>query len=224
MALPLAILISGSGSNLQSIIDAIEAGRLNAKIKIVISNVADAYGIERARNHGLFCKVMRHTDFSSREGYDKALAEEIRAVGAEIVILAGFMRILSSAFIEAFRNRILNIHPAILPSFAGLHAQAQQADFGVRLAGCTVHFVDEKMDHGPIIIQAVVPAFPDDDADTLGKRILAWEHRIYPQAIQWLAEGRLETKGRKVILGQGTASPAVLEDRVLINPPLEEGF
>ena len=224
--LPIAVLISGSGSNLQSIIDRIEQKVLHAEIKVVISNKADAYGLTRAKKHNLPTKVIEHQNFSSREEFDQAMVEVIKAAGAEAVILAGFMRILTPVFIQAFPNKILNIHPAILPSFPGVHGQAQAADYGVRFSGCTVHFVDEKMDHGPIIIQAVVPAYASDDGQSLGQRILKWEHRIYPQAIEWLAQGRLKIVGRKVEVEN---SPAVFvqvdeNEPALVNPGLERGF
>jgi phosphoribosylglycinamide formyltransferase-1 len=224
--LPIAVLISGSGSNLQSIIDRIEQNVLHAEIKVVISNKAEAYGLTRAKKHNLPTEVIEHQNFSSREEFDQAMVEVIKAAGAEAVILAGFMRILTPVFIQAFPNKILNIHPAILPSFPGVHGQAQAADYGVRFSGCTVHFVDEKMDHGPIIIQAVVPAYASDDGQSLGQRILKWEHRIYPQAIEWLAQGRLKIVGRKVEVEN---SPAVFvqvdeNEPALVNPGLERGF
>ena len=224
--LPIAVLISGSGSNLQSIIDRIEQNVLHAEIKVVISNKAEAYGLTRAKKHNLPTEVIEHQNFSSREEFDQAMVEVIKAAGAEAVILAGFMRILTPMFIQAFPNKILNIHPAILPSFPGVHGQAQAADYGVRFSGCTVHFVDEKMDHGPIIIQAVVPAYTNDDGQSLGQRILKWEHRIYPQAIEWLAQGRLKIVGRKVEVEN---SPAVFvqvdeNEPALVNPGLERGF
>jgi phosphoribosylglycinamide formyltransferase-1 len=224
--LPIAVLISGSGSNLQSIIDRIEQNVLHAEIKVVISNKAEAYGLTRAKKHNLPTEVIEHQNFSSREEFDRAMVDVIKAAGAEAVILAGFMRILTPVFIQAFPNKILNIHPAILPSFPGVHGQAQAADYGVRFSGCTVHFVDEKMDHGPIIIQAVVPAYTNDDGQSLGQRILKWEHRIYPQAIEWLAQGRLKIVGRKVEVEN---SPAVFvqvdeNEPALVNPGLERGF
>ena len=224
--LPIAVLISGSGSNLQSIIDRIEQNVLHAEIKVVISNKAEAYGLTRAKKHNLPTEVIEHQNFSSREEFDRTMVDVIKAAGAEAVILAGFMRILTPVFIQAFPNKILNIHPAILPSFPGVHGQAQAADYGVRFSGCTVHFVDEKMDHGPIIIQAVVPAYASDDGQSLGQRILKWEHRIYPQAIEWLAQGRLKIVGRKVEVEN---SPAVFvqvdeNEPALVNPGLERGF
>ena len=224
--LPIAVLISGSGSNLQSIIDRIEQNVLHAEIKVVISNKPDAYGLIRAQKHNLHTEVIEHQNFSSREEFDQAMVEVIKAAGAEAVILAGFMRILTPMFIQAFPNKILNIHPAILPSFPGVHAQAQAADYGVRFSGCTVHFVDEKMDHGPIIIQAVVPAYASDDGQSLGQRILKWEHRIYPQAIEWLAQGRLKIVGRKVEVRDCPAVFVQADETgsALVNPGLEPGF
>jgi phosphoribosylglycinamide formyltransferase-1 len=224
MTLPIAVLISGSGTNLDAIIRAIEEKRLDARITVVISNNPDAYGLERAKAHDLPYRVIDHAEFASREEFDSVLVEAVQESGAQAVVLAGFMRILSPRFIAAFAGKILNIHPAILPSFAGANAQRQQADFGVRLAGCTVHFVDEKMDHGPIVIQAVIPVYPDDNGDTLSERILAYEHRIYPQAIQWLAQGRLSIQGRKVVVENAGRATALPDNGVLINPPLEEGF
>lgn len=226
MALPLAVLLSGSGSNLQAIIDKIEAGGLDAEIRLVLSNKNEAFGLERAKKHGLPTAVISHKDFPDRDGFDAAMIEAIRAEGAQAVILAGFMRILSPAFVAAFANKILNIHPALLPSFPGAHGQPDAASYGIKLSGCTVHFVDEKMDHGPIVIQAAVPAFPDDDGDTLGKRILRLEHRIYPQAIQWLAAGRLKLEGRKVRLSDADLPQADMSGAgpCLVNPALEQGF
>jgi phosphoribosylglycinamide formyltransferase-1 len=224
MTLPIAVLISGSGTNLDAIIRAIEEKRLDARITVVISNNPDAYGLERAKAHDLPYRVIDHAEFASREEFDSVLVEAVQESGAQAVVLAGFMRILSPRFIAAFAGKILNIHPVILPSFAGANAQRQQADFGVRLAGCTVHFVDEKMDHGPIVIQAVIPVYPDDNGDTLSERILAYEHRIYPQAIQWLAQGRLSIQGRKVVVENAGRATALPDNGVLINPPLEEGF
>ena len=226
MPLKIAILISGSGSNLQSIIDRIEQNVLDAEITLVLSNKKDAYGLLRAEKHGLKHKVIEHTSFGSREEFDRSVVQEIRNSGAEAVILAGFMRILTPFFIGSFPGRILNIHPALLPSFPGIDGQKQAAEYGVKLSGCSVHFVDEKMDHGPIIIQAAVPGFAWDDPKTIGARILTLEHRIFPQAIQWLAEGRLKIVGRKVEVAHGH-EPMLYgsgTDCALICPGLEEGF
>ena len=225
MSLPLAVLVSGSGSNLQAIIDHIEAGRIDARIVAVVSDKADAFGLVRAQRHGILSRVLPFGDYPDRAAFDAALLAAVRESGAQAVILAGFMRLLGKAFIAAFSDRILNIHPALLPSFPGLRAQGQAADYGVTLAGATVHFVDEKMDHGPVVIQAAVPAFPDDDAKSLGARILTLEHRIYPQAVAWLAAGRLAIEGRKTRLAPADVPLAVAAGvPCLVNPPLEEGF
>jgi phosphoribosylglycinamide formyltransferase-1 len=152
------------------------------------------------------------------------MAEAILAHGADTVAMAGFMRLLTPGFLARFPGRVLNIHPALLPSFPGVHGQADAAGYGVRISGCTVHFVDEQMDHGPIIVQAAVPAEPEDDGATLGARILAFEHRIYPQALAWLAAGRLGIDGRKVFLKDGGMKKAVLDAPALVSPALEEGF
>ena len=215
---PIAVLISGGGTNLQSIIDAIEAKRLDAKIEVVLSNRADAYGLVRAKKHGVATEVLDHKNFSSREAYDQAVVDLLRARGVELVVLAGFMRLLSPVFVKAYSNRIMNIHPALLPSFPGLHVQKKAVEHGVRFSGCTVHFVNEECDEGPIIIQAVVPVFPDDSEETLAARILRQEHRIYPRAIQLYAEGRLRVVGRKVMVDKQRND----DSQVLIQPPLDE--
>jgi len=214
---PISVLISGGGTNLQAIIDAIEAKKLDAKICVVLSNQADAYGLARAKQHGIATAVLDHKSFASREDYDQAVVDVLRARGVELVILAGFMRLLSPVFIKAYSNRIMNIHPSLLPSFPGLHVQKKALDHGVRFAGCTVHFVNEECDEGPIIIQAVVPVYPDDDEATLAARILKQEHRIYPRAIQLYAEGQLHVTGRKVLVDGLTRD----ESPVLVLPPLE---
>ncbi|MCX7982077.1 MAG: phosphoribosylglycinamide formyltransferase [Syntrophales bacterium] len=216
MKLKLGILVSGNGSNLQAIIDAIEQGLLDAKIEVVISNNPEAYALRRCEKHGINYVILKHEDYTSREEFDRAMVSIMQHYEVELVVMAGFMRILTPEFIRAFPLRIMNIHPALLPSFPGLHGQKKAFDYGVKFSGCTVHFADEGVDTGPIIIQAVVPVYPDDTVDTLAARILKEEHRIYPQAIQWFAEGRLEVKGRKVFLRDG-GSPA---PGVLINPPL----
>jgi phosphoribosylglycinamide formyltransferase-1 len=215
--IPLGVLISGSGTNLQSIIDAIEAHKLDAKIEVVLSNKADAYGLVRAQNHGIPTVVLEHKDFPSREGYDQAVVDLLRARGIELVVLAGFMRLLSPVFVQAYSNRIMNIHPALLPAFPGLHVQKKAVEHGVRFSGCTVHFVNEECDEGPIIIQAVVPVFSDDTEETLAARILTQEHRIYPRAIQLYAEGRLHIIGRKVLVDRLEKDDA----QVLIQPSMD---
>ena len=196
----LGILVSGSGTNLQAIIDAVSAKRLSAAVKVVISNKPDAKAIERAKKHHIPSFIVQENRFSSKEDYDTHLVEILKANSVDLVILAGFMRLLTPVFIRAFPMRIMNIHPALLPSFPGLNVQKKALEYGVKFSGCTVHFVDEAVDAGPIIIQAVVPVYDNDTEETLAKRILKEEHRIYPQAIQFFAEGRLEVKGRKVIV------------------------
>ena len=185
----IGVLISGRGSNLQAIIDAVQDGRLDARIALVISNKADAYGLERARSAGIETLVLDHKAFPSREAFDQAMVDALRAREVELVCLAGFMRLVSATFVNAFPNRILNIHPALLPSFPGLHAQRQALEHGVRFSGATVHLVDTNLDAGPIVMQAVVPVFTDDTEDTLSARILAEEHRIYPEAIERVLDG-----------------------------------
>jgi phosphoribosylglycinamide formyltransferase-1 len=231
MILSIGVLISGGGSNLQALIERMEAGVLNVRIRTVISNNPKAKGLERAKRHGIPALVLPHADYPDRRGYDQALVQSLEQAEVEAVILAGFMRLVGPDLLAAFPQRVLNIHPALLPAFPGLHAQAKAAAYGVRLSGCTVHFVDEQVDHGPIIIQAAVPALFEDDAQSLGARILRLEHRIYPQAVQWLAEGRLEVLGRQVKLlpcgrlqaGRPLADPATLPP-CLVHPMLEEGF
>jgi phosphoribosylglycinamide formyltransferase-1 len=212
----IGVLISGGGTNLQSIIDAIKAKQLDAKIQFVLSNKADAYGLVRATNHGIPTEVLDHQSFPSREAYDQAVVDLLRGQGVELVVLAGFMRLLSPVFIKAYSNRIMNIHPALLPAFAGLKVQKKALEHGVRFAGCTVHFVNEECDEGPIIIQAVVPVFADDTEDALAARILKQEHKIYPRAIQLYAEGRLRVVGRRVFVDGASKDEA----QVLIEPPL----
>jgi len=210
----LGVLVSGSGSNLQAIIDNIEAGRVDAKIKIVISNVPDVYALERAKKHGISSLVLPHKGLK-REEYDQKLVEALKTHGVELVVLAGFMRIITPVLLRAFPMRVINIHPALLPAFPGTHVWQTQIDYGVKFAGCTVHFVDEGTDTGPIIIQAVVPVYDDDTADTLNARILKQEHKIYSQAIQMYAQGRLEIQGHRVLAKGMPKAP----DSFMINPP-----
>jgi len=196
--LPIGVLLSGSGTNLQAITDAIERGELDAEIRVVISNRAGVQGLERARRHGLRALVINHRDFASREDFDREVLARLREYGVELVVLAGFMRMLSRVMLEAYPNRIMNIHPALSPMFPGVHGQRDAVDYGVRISGCTVFFVTEGMDTGPVIIQAAVPVLDDDDEERLAARILAEEHRIYPEAIRLYQQGRLEVVGRKV--------------------------
>jgi phosphoribosylglycinamide formyltransferase-1 len=197
----IGVLISGRGSNLQAIIDAVKDRRLDARIAVVISNRADAHGLERARAAGIETLVRDHKGWPSRDAYESVLVEDLRTRNVRLVCLAGFMRLLGATFVNAFPNRILNIHPALLPSFPGLHAQRQALEHGVRFSGATVHIVDTNLDAGPIVMQAVVPVFDDDTEDTLSVRILAEEHRIYPDAIGRILDGEWRIEGRRLLFG-----------------------
>jgi phosphoribosylglycinamide formyltransferase 1 len=202
--LRVAILASGRGSNLQSIIDGIEAGQVQARIVAVISNKKDAVALERARKHGLTDIFVDPKPFAgrpdSREAYDRSLLEILQQHNVELVLLAGYMKIVTVVLVSAYANRMMNIHPSLLPSFPGLDVQKKAIDWGCKLAGCTVHFVTEGVDEGPIIIQAAVPILDDDTPDTLAARILVQEHKIYPRAMQLFAEGRLRVDGRRVLI------------------------
>ena len=199
MSRRIGVLISGRGSNLQAIIDATRDGRLDATIAVVLSNRADAHGLERARRAGLETLVRDHKAHPGREAYEAVLVEDLRSRGVELVCLAGIMRLLGATFVNAFPNRILNIHPALLPSFPGLHAQRQAVEHGVKVSGATVHFVDTNLDAGPIVLQAAVPVLDADTEDTLSARILEQEHRIYPEAIQRILDGGWKIVGRRVV-------------------------
>lgn len=196
---PLALLISGRGSNLGAVVDAIAEGRLRARMAIVISNRAEAAGLERARAAGIETRVMPHGDHASREAYDHALVAELTRHGVKLVCLAGFMRRLGPAFCDAFPQAILNIHPSLLPAFPGTHAPRQALDHGAKVTGATVHFVTPELDAGPIVMQAAVPVHDDDTEDTLAARILVAEHRLYPEAIQRVLDGGWRIDGRRVI-------------------------
>jgi len=214
--LRLGVLISGRGTNLQSIIDAIERGELRAVIGLVISNRADAPGLARARQQGIPTRVIDHRGYASREDFDRALVEALTAADIELVACAGFMRLLSPVILNAFPNRIMNIHPSLLPAFPGLNAQKAALEHGARIAGCTVFFVAPGTDDGPIIVQAAVPVMPGDDEQRLSDRILAQEHRIYPLSISLFQQGRLQVDGRKVIIRD---APAADGQAALLNPP-----
>lgn len=210
-----AILVSGRGSNLQAVIDNIEKGQLSAELAVVISDQQDAYALERARRHKIAGVHLSAKGYKGkRDEYDALLVKELQKYDVELVCLAGFMRIITPTLIKAFPNRIMNIHPALLPSFPGLHVQKAAIEHGVKFSGCTVHFVDEGMDTGPIIIQAVVPILDNDTEDTLSERILKQEHKIYSRAIQLYAEERLTIKGRKVFVSR----PEDKSGEFLINP------
>ncbi len=194
----LGVLVSGSGTNLQSILDASRTGKIDAEVIVVISNKPDAYALERAKRAGIETVVVESKGFATREDYDRELVKVLKKRNVQLVVLAGFMRIVTPVLIQEFPMRIMNIHPALLPSFPGLHAQKKALEYGVKFSGCTVHFVTEDVDAGPIIIQAVVPVYENDTEETLRERILEQEHRIYPQAIQLFSEGRLKVEGRRV--------------------------
>ncbi len=193
----IGVLVSGRGSNLQSIIDSINRKEINAKITVVISDVEDAYALERARKHDIPA-VFVNPKGKDREKLDEEIAETLREHNADLIVLAGYMRILGKDFVRKHYGRVMNIHPALLPSFPGLHAQKQAFEYGVKVSGCTVHFVDAEVDHGPVIIQKAVPVLEDDTEETLAKRILEEEHKSYPEAIRLYTEGRLKIVGRKV--------------------------
>jgi len=217
--LPIGVLVSGSGSNLQSIIDHIEQGSLDAEIKIIISNIPDAYALKRAQIHHLPSLIISHDDFEKREEFDGEIVRIFKSKGVELIVMAGFMRIITSVLINAYPARVMNIHPALLPSFPGMHAQRQAIDYGVKFSGCTVHFVDQHVDSGPIIIQAIVPVLDDDTEETLSARILKEEHRIYPQAIQFFASGRININNRRVKISDGKC-----ENFPSIHNPALSGF
>lgn len=204
--LRLGVLASGRGSNLQAIIEAGKAGTVDALVVIVVSDVANARALELARRYGIEAVFADPRLHATNEEFDAAVIDLLRKHEVELVCLAGYMRLLSSSFIEAYAHRIMNIHPALLPAFPGLHAQRKTVQYGSKFSGCTVHFVDEGIDTGPIIIQAVVPVLDDDTEETLSARILVSEHQIYPQAIQLFAEGRLEIRGRRVCCHEAYAS------------------
>ncbi len=204
----IAVLISGGGSNLQSIIDSVESGYIKIEISVVVSNKEEAYGLTRARNHGIPAEIIRHGDYQSREEFETRLIEILDGYGVDLVVLAGFMRVLTPFFVNHYHHRIINIHPALLPSFPGTHGQKQALDYGVRFSGCTTHFVDEGTDTGPIIIQAVVPVLSEDTEESLGSRILKEEHRIFPESIKLWSEGRLQIEGRRVRILPGNSTEA----------------
>jgi len=193
------VLASGSGTNLQALIDAWKAGALApAELVVVGVNIPGCLALERAQKAGIETFVLSHKAFAGREDFDRALVAELRERGVELVVLAGFMRVLTGTFLDAFPLRVINIHPALLPAFPGLHAQKQAIDYGVKVAGCTVHFVDKGTDTGPIIAQAAVPVLPGDDEDSLGKRILGEEHRLLPAVVRAVASGQISVEGRRV--------------------------
>lgn len=198
----IGVLISGSGTNLQAIIDQCEAGGIEGSVVCVISNKATAYGLERAARHNIHAIHLDHRNYPDRAAYDSALVGILREHGVDLVVLAGFMRIVTPTLLDSFPNRVMNIHPALLPSFPGLDAQRQALEYGVKVSGCTVHFVDAGTDTGPIILQSVVPVLEGDTEQTLSERIHLEEHKLYPAAIRLFAQGRLRVEGRRVIISQ----------------------
>ncbi|MBN1273843.1 MAG: phosphoribosylglycinamide formyltransferase [Candidatus Aminicenantes bacterium] len=196
----IAVFISGRGSNFMAIHDAVAAGKINAEIALVFSNKKNAPGLEIAGQRELNTFNLKPKDFSSNEEYDQVLVDEIKKRNIDLICLAGYMKILTPGFCEAFKYKILNIHPALLPSFPGLHVQQKAIDWGVRFSGATVHFVTADVDMGPIVLQAVVPVLQDDTDETLSDRILKEEHKIYPEAVRLYFEGRLEVRGRRVFI------------------------
>jgi phosphoribosylglycinamide formyltransferase-1 len=204
--------------------DKIAAGALDARLRLVVSNRPGAGVLERARAANIPCELLDHTLWPNRMAYDAALADVLKRHGAEYIVMAGYMRLVTARFLRAFDGRVLNVHPALLPSFPGLHGGAEALAYGVTLSGCTVHFVEEAVDSGPVIIQAAVPVRAGEDLESLMARIHTFEHRIYPQALQWLAQGRITKKGRRLCLTPTGAKPAPRGRDCLIWPPLEEGF
>lgn len=196
----IAVLCSGNGTNLQAIIDAVKSGYIPAKIALVLSDKADAFALERAKKAGIETIALNAGDFKSREDFDKGVVKNLKSRSVGLVVLAGFMRLLSPYFIREYSNRIMNIHPALLPSFKGTHGVRDALAYGVRVTGPTVHFVDEELDHGAIILQKAVEVMDGDTEETLLERIHKEEHRIYPEAVKLFAEGRLKIKGRKVVI------------------------
>ncbi|MEK7850558.1 MAG: phosphoribosylglycinamide formyltransferase [Deltaproteobacteria bacterium] len=213
--LRLGVLASGSGSNLQAIIDSIESGYLPCEIAVVISDNPAAYALKRAGKKGIATHIVEPGKFKDREAFDAELVRILKGHNVDLVVLAGFMRVVTRVLINAFPMRVMNIHPALLPSFPGLHVQKKAIEYGAKFSGCTVHFVDEGVDTGPIIIQAVVPVHDDDTEESLSARILSEEHRIYPYAIRLFAEGKLEIKDRMVFVKDHSKAEKTME-----NPPV----
>ena len=202
MSKKIGVVVSGRGSNLQSIIDHIAEGKLNVEIAVVVSDHKEAFALQRAAKAGIPTAVVERKGCKDKAEFEDKIDAALRDKGAEVVVLAGFMRILTGHFISRWENKIINIHPALLPSFKGVDAQGQAVDYGVKIAGCTVHFVDEGTDTGPIILQKAVPVFDDDTEETLAARILIEEHKALPEAIQLWADGKLTIKGRKVYVAK----------------------
>jgi phosphoribosylglycinamide formyltransferase-1 len=197
----IAILISGRGSNMESIAEACASGRIPAQISLVISNEPDAPGLQKARTRRVEAMVIDHRQSASREEHDRRIHQALKSHAVDLVCLAGYMRVLTPAFIREWKGKVMNIHPSLLPSFPGLDAQEQALDWGVRMTGCTVHFVDERVDHGPVIVQKAVPVTDEDTVETLSERILQEEHKAYPEAVQLFFEKKLRLMGRRIFIG-----------------------
>ncbi|MBT3172402.1 MAG: phosphoribosylglycinamide formyltransferase [Rhodospirillaceae bacterium] len=214
--LKLAVLISGSGTNLQALIDACAEPDYPARISLVIANKDDAGGLARAAKVNIATQIIRHKDFAEREAFDQALSDALEAADIDLICLAGFMRVLGATFVEHWKDRLINIHPALLPSFKGLHTHQRALEAGVRIAGCTVHYVRADVDVGPIIAQAAVPVLPGDNEDNLAARVLKQEHRLYPLAVELIARGLVHVENGRVRIEEADSRA---EDAALINPP-----
>jgi phosphoribosylglycinamide formyltransferase-1 len=217
--LRLGVLASGRGSNLQSIIDAIDRKTLRAEIALLVTDNPAALAIERAKKHGIEYLVIKPKEFGSGDEYYLRVSGELRNRAVDLIVLAGFMRVIGKPLIDAFPSRIMNIHPALLPAFPGMHGQKQALEYGVKISGCTVHFVDEGVDTGPVIIQAAVPVCHDDTEEILSERILRFEHKIYPEAIRLFSEGRIAVEGRTVKIKENVPS-----DQSVVNPRIRESL
>jgi len=212
----IVVLASGRGSNLQAIINAIKEKKINAKISLVLSDKKEANALKIASENNIKSKFIDPSFFGSREGYDIYIAELIKKENPDLVVLAGYMRILTDKFIDSFEGKLINIHPSLIPAFQGLKAQKKAVEYGAKFSGCTVHFVTKELDNGPIIIQAVVPLLPEDTEKELSERILFYEHKIYPQAIKWILEDRVIIEGRKVVIKNAKYGT------LPVNPALED--
>ncbi len=228
MALPIAILASGSGTNAQAIFDKIFLGQLDAVVNLVISNRPEAQVLTRAHKLNIPTLALDHTKYQKREDFDKVLVQALQDANVELIVLAGYMRLLTSCFFEVFSGKIINMHPALLPSFKGEHGALDACLYGVKISGCTAHFVVEEVDDGPIIAQGALPLLENENPQELQKRIQSMEHRLFPQVIQWIAEKRIIYEGRKVTILPSLKTKSKIgmdiESPYFIWPPLEEGF
>ncbi len=204
--LKIGVLASGRGSNFQAIVDSIRRGEIEAEVALLVVDKKDAFAIERAKKHDIPWMYVNPKDFSGRDAFYEHITAELKKRDVGLVLLAGFMRIVGKPLLDAFHMKVMNIHPALLPSFPGLHGHKDAVDYGVKISGCTVHFVDEGMDTGPVIVQAAVPVLHDDTEESLSARLLPFEHRVYPLAVKLFAEGKLEVRGRKVVVKDGQSA------------------